>query len=188
MKRECIMISSVSDDDHNNSDVVVGEDDKKQRSGGDKLVVAMLNGGSSVEVAYGEEEKRMAFWEFLSKRLYPALKERGILYWDAEEVSLRGTRFFYNHKGPDTVDMVGPETVVVGEGQQFAFNYENRLRVMIGATRHRMCCMGCGSLVDRLGCWLTGTGSMWGTWWSVTAGWSAACAWTFRSGSVGGMG
>ena len=112
MKRECGMNSS--------SDVGV---DKKPRSG-DKLVVAMLN-RESVEIAYGEEEKRMAFWEFLSKRLYPAFK--GMMYWDAEEVSLRGARFLYNHKGPATVDMVGPETVVVGEGQQFAFNYENRL-------------------------------------------------------------
>ena len=59
--------------------------DKKARSdsSGDKLVVAMLN-GESVEIAYGEEEKRMAFWEFLSKRLYPAFK--GMMYWDAEEV------------------------------------------------------------------------------------------------------
>ena len=101
--------------------------DKKQRSSGDKLCVALLN-GESVEVAYGEEEKRMAFWEFLSTRLYPAFK--GMMYWDAEEVSLRGARFLYNHKGPATVDMVGPETVVVGEGQQFAFNYENRLLKM----------------------------------------------------------
>ena len=111
-------------------------DDKKHRRNNNdndkKLVVAlMLNNGessSSVEIAYGEEEKQMAFWEFLSKRLSPAFK--GMMYWDAAAVSLCGIRFFYEHQGPATVDMVGPETVVVGEGQRFAFNYENRLLKM----------------------------------------------------------
>ena len=44
--------------------VVAGE--KKEDDNEDKLVVKML--------MYGAEEKGIAIWEYLSKRLYPAFK------------------------------------------------------------------------------------------------------------------
>jgi hypothetical protein len=106
--------------------VVVGE--KKEEDNEDKLVVKILNGGH-VEVVYGAEEKGIAIWEYLSKRLYPAFKvllNGWRVYWDVYEVSLRGTHFMHMHfmhthlaRGSyDVVNLVGEleEVVAVGKG------------------------------------------------------------------------
>jgi hypothetical protein len=128
-----MMALTIEIDDY---DDVRGESVKRQCCVGrqhNKLVVHMLS-GEHVEVAYGEEERQMAFWEYLTKRLYPACHKKYGLHWDAEKVSLRGVRFLYNTPpaGVIRIDLLGSEASVVNteEPKQFAFDYENRLLKM----------------------------------------------------------
>jgi hypothetical protein len=139
-----MMALTIEIDDY---DDVRGESVKRQccvgqqhnnNANNNKLVVHMLS-GERVEVAYGEEERQMAFWEYLTKRLYPACHKKYGLHWDAEKVSLRGVRFLYNTPPPVIrIDLSGDDEAVVVEEpkarhtkkQQYAFDYENRLLKM----------------------------------------------------------